>query len=142
MAQPIETQAERDRRLFRLLLIAFAAQVAGRLVDLQWHATHEEFEGGFEQLQAHWLIWLATLFMTAVAMLAVRYRDQPSLWRGYLVVLLANLAYAVVAVIHFFQHLNQLEVDWTHVLLALTNVAAFVGVLWVMAARLRLRSPA
>jgi hypothetical protein len=127
-------QTEREQRFFRLLLTAFAAQVAGRLVDLQWHSTHEEFEGAAEQLQAHWLIWLATLFMTAVAIAAVRQRGEPSQLRGYLVVLIANVAYAIVAVIHFFQHLDHLEVDWTHLLPALTNIAALIGVLWVIAA--------
>jgi hypothetical protein len=55
--------------------------------------------------------------------------------RGYLVVLVANLVYAVVAVIHFFQHLDHLEVDWAHLLLTVSRIAAVIGVLWVIAAR-------
>jgi hypothetical protein len=51
---------------------------------------------------------------------------------GYLVVPIPNLAYAVVAVIPFFQHLAHLEVDWVHLLLAVTSIAAAVGVLWVI----------
>jgi hypothetical protein len=54
---------ETSPKLFPALLIGFGAQVAGRLVDLQWHLTHEEFEGAGEQVQAHWLIWLATVFL-------------------------------------------------------------------------------
>ncbi len=140
MADAIANQPERVVRVFRSLLAAFALQIAGRLLDLRWHATHEEFEGGVEQLQAHWLIWLATLFMTAAAIVGIRITTVPSQRRGYALVLIANLAYAVVAVIHFFQHLNELEVDWAHVLLVVTNVAAVLGIIWVIAARVRART--
>jgi hypothetical protein len=116
-------------------LIGFVGQIVGRLVDLQWHLTHEEFEGAAEQFRAHWLIWLTTIFILAVAALAVRTALQPGQQRGYRIVLAANLAYAVVAVIHFFQHLDHLEVDWAHFLLAVTSIAAAIGVLWVIAAR-------
>ena len=34
----------------RLLWGAFAIQVAGRLLDFWWHATHDEFETGGDQL--------------------------------------------------------------------------------------------
>jgi hypothetical protein len=132
-------QAEKVRNLFTALLIGFGAQIAGRLLDLRWHLTHDEFEGGVEQLQAHWLIWLATLFLIGVAGIALREVDDPGERRGYFLVLVSNVAYAVVAVIHFFQHLNHLEVDWAHLLLAVTGVAAAIGVLWVIVARLQSR---
>jgi hypothetical protein len=131
MSQP----AEASPKLFPALLIGFGGQVAGRLVDLQWHLTHEEFEGASEQLQAHWLIWLATLFVLAVAAVGLRDVREPGQRAGYLIVLIGNLAYAVVAVIHFFQHLDHLEVDWAHLLLAITSVVAAVGVLWIVVAR-------
>jgi heme/copper-type cytochrome/quinol oxidase subunit 4 len=51
--------------------------------------------------------------------------------RGYLTVLIAKALYGVVAVIHFFQHLNHKEADWAHLLLLVTNVAAIVGVIIV-----------
>ena len=130
---------EKDEKLFRLLLIGFVGQVAGRLVDLQWHLTHDEFEGAAEQLRAHWLIWISTVFVLSVALAAVRGVGESRQHRGYLVVLVANLAYAVVAVVHFFQHLDRLEVDWANLLLAITSVAAAVGVLWVIAARVASR---
>jgi hypothetical protein len=136
----VANQTERVVRVFRLLLVAFALQIAGRLLDLRWHATHEEFEGGIEQLQAHWLIWLATLLMTAVAIIGIRITTVPSQRRGYTLVLIANIAYVVVAVVHFFQHLNELEVDWAHVLLVVTNIAAVLGIIWVIAARVRSRA--
>lgn len=69
-------------RLFSALLIGFGVQVAGRLVDLQWHLTHEEFEGRAEQVQAHWLIWLSTIFVIAAAALGVRDVREPGERRG------------------------------------------------------------
>lgn len=133
------TDTRTEDKLFRLLLVGFGAQIGGRLVDLQWHVTHEEFEGAAEQLRAHWLIWLSTIFVISVALAAVRTVRQPGQQRGYLIVLVANLSYAVVSVIHFFQHLDHREVDWAHLLLAITSVAAAAGVLWVIAARMKSR---
>jgi predicted permease len=130
-------EATREKRVFLGLLIAFAGQVAGRLVDLRWHLSHEEFEGGAEQLQAHWLIWLSTVFVFAVAVVARREVGDPGQRLGYAVVLGANVAYGFVAVIHFFQHLDHREVDWAHLLLAVTTIAAAFGVVWVVAARLQ-----
>ena len=132
-------QAETSRKLFNALLVGFGAQIAGRLVDLRWHLTHDEFEGGVVQLQAHWLIWAATLFILGVAVRGVREVESQGERRGYEIVLVANLAYVVVAVIHFFQHLDRLEVDWAHLLLAITGIAGAVGVLWVIALRFRSR---
>ncbi len=126
---------QRRERIFRALLIGFGGQLAGRLVDLQWHLTHEDFEGGADQLQAHWLIWLATAFVLWVAAAGIRDVGEPAR-RGYLIVLVANLAYAAVAIVHFFQHVNGLEVDWAHFLLLVSNIAAVVGVVWVVVARL------
>jgi hypothetical protein len=132
-------QADTSRKVFTALLIGFGAQIAGRLVDLRWHLTHDEFEGGIEQLQAHWLIWLATLFVLWVAVRGLRHAESGGERRGYQIVLVANLAYAVVAVIHFFQHLDRLEVNWAHLLLAITGIAGAVGVLWIIAVRFRSR---
>ncbi len=127
---------EKADKLFRFLLFGFVGQIAGRLVDLQWHLTHEEFEGAAEQFRAHWLIWLTTVFILGVAIIAVRNVPESGQHRGYLIVLVANVAYGVVAVIHFFQHLDHLEVNWAHLLLAVTSIAAAIGVLWVIAARI------
>jgi hypothetical protein len=135
----ISGEAIADRRLFVALLIGFAGQVGGRVVDLQWHLTHEEFEGAAQQLQAHWLIWLSTVFVLVIAAPASHAFKERGQRRGYLVVLGANAAYGVVAVIHFFQHLDHREVDWAHLLLAITSVAAALGVVWVMAARFAFR---
>lgn len=128
-------QAPTGDRSFWPLVGGFGAQVSGRLVDLQWHLSHEEFEGAAEQFQAHWLIWVSTLFVLGVAALAVRDVTAPGQRRGYLIVLVSNLAYAIVAIAHFFQHLDHREVDWAHLLLALTSIVAAIGVIWVIAAR-------
>ena len=130
------TEGAADSKLFTTLLFGFAGQIAGRLVDLRWHMTHDEFEGGAQQLEAHWLIWLATAFVIAVSASAVRRVEETAQRRGYLIILAANLAYGGVAVIHFFQHLNRSDVDWAHVLLVVTSIAAVIGVLWVIGARL------
>ncbi|MFN2524944.1 MAG: hypothetical protein ABR505_01565 [Actinomycetota bacterium] len=131
----ITDQGAPSATMFWALVVGFVGQIGGRLVDLQWHLTHEEFEGAAEQLQAHWLIWLSTAFVLGVAALALRQDSRPAEQRGYLLVLLANLAYAIVAVIHFLQHLDHREVDWAHLLLALTSIAAAIGVIWVIARR-------
>jgi hypothetical protein len=117
------TEQAAESRMFSILLIGFAGQIAGRLVDLRWHLTHDEFEGGLEQLQAHWLIWLATAFVLGVSAAALQRVTDSGERRGYGIILSANLAYGAVAVVHFFQHLNGSEVDWAHVLLVVTSVA-------------------
>ncbi len=129
---------ERGRRLFQALWAAFAVQVAGRVLDLQWHRAHPEFETGSDQIQAHWLVWLGTILVLIVAGIALRQEAQGD--PGYIVAFGANLLYAVVAVIHFFQHLDHQEVDWAHAGLAITNIAALVGVLMVTWSRFQRRS--
>ena len=138
----IPSESLTELRVFLALVIGLAGQIAGRLVDLRWHLTHDEFEGAAEQLQAHWLIWLATICVLGTAGIAVKEVNQRGQRRGFLIVLGANLAYAVLAVIHFFQHLNHLEVDWAHLLLAITSIAAAVGASWVIAARFASRRAA
>lgn len=119
---------------FVALWTAFIVQIAGRLLDLNWHRTHPDFETGADQVAAHWLVWLGTLLVIAAATLALR---DPNIGRqrpGLLTVAAANGLYALVAVVHFIQHLNHSEVAWTHLSLVVTNVVALVGVLMVTAA--------
>lgn len=123
--------------IFKALWGAFVVQVAGRVLDFRWHATHDEFETGRDQVTAHWLVWLGTLFVIAVAVWALRDAPPGGERRGYRVVLWSNTLYVVVAVIHFIQHLNHQEVDWAHISLAVTNVGVVVGVLMVTSARLK-----
>ncbi len=110
---------------------AFAVQVAGRLLDFWWHATHEEFETGADQLQAHWLVWIGTVLVLVVAARALRTGVEGRIRAGYATVVIANALYVPIAVAHFIQHMNLQEVDWAHVALAVTNVVAALGVLFV-----------
>ena len=115
----------------RQLWLAFAIQIAGRLLDFWWHATHDEFETGGDQLQAHWLVWIGTVLVLAVGLRALRQGVEGQVRNGYLVVVWANALYIPVAVAHFIQHMNLQEVDWAHVGLAVTNIASAIGVLYV-----------
>lgn len=119
------------------LWAAFSVQVAGRLIDLQWHRTHDEFETGSDQIQAHWLVWLGTILVAAVCVIALRVGPGRAERIGYQVTLIANALYALVAVVHFIQHLDHQEVDWTHVALAVTNAVAVIGVVGITIARLK-----
>jgi hypothetical protein len=105
------------------------------VVDLRWHLTHSGFETWTDQLRAHWLMWIASLIVIGVAVGALRGDLSASQRRGYLVVLISNVGFMIVGVVHFIQHLNHEEVDWSHFLLAVTNIAAVVGVGLVIAAR-------
>ena len=123
----------RTRRWTTLQLLwgAFAVQVAGRLLDLWWHATHEGFESGRDQVQAHWLVWLGTILVLVVASGALVGEVEGRARLGYLIVVAANAAYVPIAVAHYLQHLDHREVDWAHAGLGITNLVAAVGVLYV-----------
>lgn len=138
----MEAAADRNRATFRALWGAFAVQVAGRLLDFWWHATHDEFETGRDQVTAHWLVWLGTVLVIVVAVRALRSDSAPAERRGYHVVMWSNALYVGVAVIHFIQHLNLQEVDWAHILLTVTNIGSVIGVLIVTIARRKPPAPA
>ena len=120
-----------SRRSLQHLWIAFAIQVAGRLLDFWWHATHDQFESGTDQLRAHWLVWIGTALVLVVGVRALLAGVAGPERPGYLTVVLANGLYVPIAVAHFFQHMNHQEVDWAHAGLGITNVAAAIGVLHV-----------
>jgi hypothetical protein len=123
----------------QLLWGAFAVQVAGRLLDFWWHATHDEFETGADQLQAHWLVWIGTILVLTVGIRALRGGARGSQRSGYQILVVANGLYVPIAVAHYIQHLNRQEVDWAHIGLGLTNVVAALGVLYVTFSALRER---
>ncbi len=118
---------------------AFAVQVAGRLLDFWWHATHDEFETGADQLQAHWLVWIGTLLVLITGLWGLRSGVRGPIRAGYLIVVWANGLYIPIAVAHFIQHMNHQEVDWAHLGLGITNVVAALGVLYVTYAALSRR---
>jgi hypothetical protein len=114
-------------RLLLALWAALAGQLLGRLVDLRWHLTHEEFEGAAEQLEAHWLIWLAVLATIAVAAAGLRARPDRPERNGLRVVVSAGLVYGGIAIWHFIEHANGSDPELAHVLLTLSEVAMFGG---------------
>ena len=117
--------------ILQLLFGAFAIQVAGRLLDFWWHATHDEFESGGDQVQAHWLVWIGTVLVLFVGLRALRAGVRGPERTGYVTVVVTNALYVPIAVAHFIQHMNRQEVDWAHAGLGLTNVVAALGVLYV-----------
>jgi hypothetical protein len=117
---------EQTRRLIVWVWIAIGVQVVGQLIDVRWHATHDEFEGGVEQLQAHWLLWLGAILTLVVAYLGTRALSS-SWYSGYSLLLIATVFYVLASVWHFFEHLNLRDPAPPHVLIALGKVGMIVG---------------
>ena len=111
----------------RALWIAVAVQLAGQLVDLRWHLTHDEFEGTSQQLEAHWLIWLGVLATVAVAAWAALGHERLTGHPGYVLTLAAGLLYVPVSVWHFIAHANGDDPGLAHVLIGIGKVGMVVG---------------
>lgn len=47
------SRAGSERAAFTAVWMSFVVQVLGRLLDLQWHSNHPEFETARDQVQAH-----------------------------------------------------------------------------------------
>ena len=118
--------ATSDKRLLQALWATVLLQLAGRLVDLRWHLTHPEFEAASQQVEAHWLVWLAVLASIGVAVFAIAGPSAAAM-AGYRVVLIAGLVYTAVAVWHFIEHAHHHDPQVAHVLLALSQLAMLVG---------------
>ena len=116
-------------RLLPALWASLGAQVLGRLLDLRWHLANDEFEGASQQLEAHWLIWLAVIATIAVAALALRRDDVAAGRSGFRVVLASGVLYAAVAVWHFVEHANGVDPELAHYLLVVTEAGMFAGAL-------------
>ena len=126
----------------RLLWATLAVQLLGRLLDLRWHANHDEFEGASEQLQAHWLAWIGVLATLVVAGWAVSRRGLPG-HSGYVAVLGASAVYVPVAGWHFFEHANGADPELAHVLFAASQAVVLVGAIAsTLAGRAREGGPA
>jgi hypothetical protein len=106
------------------LLIAVAVVLVGRLVDLQWHLTHDEFEGTTEQVRAHLVVWIGVLLVLAMAVLALRHGVSNP---GFSLALAGASLYVPVAVWHFIEHANGSDPEVAHVLLVIADVAIFAG---------------
>jgi len=114
------------RAALQLLWATLAVQILGRLLDARWHATHDEFEGASQQLEAHWLAWIGVLATLVVAAWAVKRRVSPGR-PGYVTVLVSTGLYVPVAVWHFIEHANHSDPELAHVLLAISQIAVLVG---------------
>jgi hypothetical protein len=130
--------------LRRWLLVTAAgvtAFVAGIALDLRWHATHDEFEGASEQLEAHWLLWLG-LVVVLVAMLLARQALGAYEWNaGLTVVLVAALAEIAVHAWHFVAHANEVDPEVAHTLLTVGNVLVISGAIFAFVLAWRRRRP-
>jgi cytochrome bd-type quinol oxidase subunit 2 len=113
-----------SRTLARTLWIGLVLLVAGRVLDLQWHASHDEFETASDQLRAHWLAWVGALVLLVGAGIAVRERHRSPMPA---VLLIGAVGYAAVAVWHFYEHSQLRDPDLPHVLLAISQILMFVG---------------
>ena len=122
----VRPMAASDKRLLQALWGAMFLQLLGRLVDLRWHLTHDEFEAASQQLEAHWLVWLAVLATMGVALLAIT-ASIPARRGGYQVVLASGVVYVGIAVWHFIEHANHHDPQAAHVLLAVSQAAMLVG---------------
>jgi hypothetical protein len=110
--------------------------LAGELVDLRWHLTHDGFETGGDQLRAHWLTWLGALVAMAAA-LAGAWTDADN--GGFRLVAGFGLGYAGLAVWHFVAHVKKSDPAVAHVLIASSKVG-IVGAAVVAAVKARKRS--
>lgn len=124
MANALDTT--RRRQLVTWTWTAIGVQVVGQLVDFRWHATHDEFEGGMEQLQAHWLLWAGAILTLVVAYLATRALSSPW-YAGYRLLLVATIFYLLASMWHFFEHLNLQDPDLPHVLIAVGKLGMIAG---------------
>lgn len=105
------------------LWIAIAVMAAGRLVDLQWHVSHDEFEGTTQQLEAHWLAWIGVILVLIAAGIALR--ADPG--TGFRLAFVSAAAYVPVAIWHFVEHANGADPQVAHVLLGITGIGMVVG---------------
>jgi hypothetical protein len=121
-----------DSPFVRAIWIGIAVQVAGRALDGWWHVTHDEFEGGIEQLQAHWLAWIGVLITLAAAGVAMRRLEATERGIGYPLVFSGALLYVAVAIWHFLEHVAHNDPALPHVLLVVTTAMMIVGAALVL----------
>lgn len=135
----------RATRYLQAIWVGVAVQIAGRILDGRWHATHDEFEGASEQLEAHWLLWLGvaiTLVAVALAFARLPAADRNA---GYTVTLAGLLLYVPVSVWHFVEHASGSDPELAHILLAVgqgTIIAGAVTAVLLARRRARLSEPA
>jgi hypothetical protein len=97
-------------------------------VDLRWHATHDEFEGASQQLEAHWLLWLGVLVMLVAVVWARARLDAAGLNTGHSVLLVACVSYVALAAWHFVEHASGADPELAHILIAVSDFGIIAGV--------------
>jgi hypothetical protein len=122
----------------KALWIAVGVVILGRLVDLQWHLSHDEFEGTSQQFRAHTVVWIGVLSVLAVTVTAIRAGVRNP---GFSLALAGTALYVPVAVWHFIEHANGTDPDVAHVLLGIADVAIIGGAIVASLARRRRATP-
>lgn len=112
----------------RSLWVGAALVLAGLLYDLRWHAAHDHFETAGDQVEAHWLSWLGLAVVLVLSLTATVRLPAAARPSGLVLTAAAASARAVVTAWHYWEHLNERDPDLSHVLLALSEVAVFVGI--------------
>lgn len=102
--------------------------IVGRLIDLVFHATHEEFETAVDQIQAHAVVWLGVVVLLAAAMRALSRRKPEG---GYFLLLFGTVLYAGVAAWHFWEHSQLRDPDLPHALLVAATLVMLASVVWI-----------
>jgi hypothetical protein len=131
-----------NRVALRALWTAVGIQLAGRLLDLRWHLTHDEFEGTSQQFEAHWLLWLGVLATIAVAAWAVLRHERLAGYPGYLLTLASGLFYVPNSVWHFIEHAHGTDPELAHLLLGVGQVGMVIGVVLATLLARRIRQGA
>ncbi len=114
------------------LWIAVGIVILGRLVDLQWHLSHDEFEGTSQQFRAHTVVWIGVLSVLAVTVIAIRAGVRNP---GLTLALAGTVVYIPVAVWHFIEHANGTDPEVAHVLLGIADVVIIGGAIVASLAR-------
>jgi hypothetical protein len=120
-------------RVLLALWLGIAVMLAGEVVDLRWHLTHDEFETAGDQLRAHWLTWLGAIVALAAGVVgASRGADN----NGYRLVAGFGIAYVGLGIWHFIEHVNHSDPAVAHVLIAVAKAGIVVaGVIAAVEAR-------
>ncbi len=131
-----------ERRVLTAVWVGLGLWFAGRLVDARWHATHDEFEGTSQQIEAHWLAWLGVAVTLVVAVAGARRFAALRRSGGVRTLVAAGALYAVVGIWHFIEHANGSDPEVAHVLLALANAGMVIGaIVLTLSLRRRRSSP-
>lgn len=115
------------KRYLQAVWVGVGIQIAGRILDGRWHATHDEFEATSQQIEAHWLLWLGVAITLAAAGLALLRLRDPERNSGFALLFASSVFYSGIAVWHFVEHANRNDPAVAHVLLAVGQIGIIAG---------------